>query len=317
MQDIQEVEALTARLRMIHADPAHSSPAQRQERLLDEIEHSLERTSPGARAALVRALLGSLPGWDSALSVAGTSPASGEPADPDADLRDPAFLVERLEEIAPALTDAQLSAVAARLGEAGLVLPGAVTRSAGADGSASGVEWPPEALARLKATLRTEGDAVPDVGRLMELAAAMAELVTKLDQLAWSTWRAMSPRAEFKRRGSTQDSMRRYLAGDPAVTREQVAEEIERLRSLSGALISTVAKVGFLAYRQVAKNAPQEIEVLAKPEKKAFESLEVACWRKYRQLAGNLDQSLIEAEVLGAMSDSVESLIRGLTRTST
>lgn len=316
--DMKEIESLAARLRMLYADSAHQSADERRQDLLAEIEHALGNGGDDGRAAMTRALLESLPGWEASLAVGAPSDGAS-PTSRDAELRDPAFLVERLEEIAGALTDAQRDAIAARLAGVGIgaAAPNnASTTSHANASSASSGTLPADAVARLSALLRAEGTAAPDTERLLELACAMTDLVTKLDQLAWSTWRAMSPRSEFKRRTSTQEAMRRYLAGDPAVSREHVAEEIDRLRRLAGALISTVAKVGFVAYRQVAKNAPHEIEVLAKPEKKAFESLEVACWKKYRQLAGNLDQALVEAEMLSAMSDSVEALVRGISRTS-
>lgn len=322
--DIKEIASLAARLRMLYADSAHQSADERRQDLLAEIEHTLGNGGSDDRAAMIRALLQSLPGWEASLAV-GAPVDDALPTSRDAELRDPAFLVERLEEIAGALTDAQRDAIAARLAAVGI--GGATPAPSAAPNHthphahpeipvAPSGALPADGVARLSALLRADGAVSPDGERLLELACAMTDLVTKLDQLAWSTWRAMSPRSEFKRRTSTQEAMRRYLAGDPAVTREHVAEEIDRLRRLAGALISTVAKVGFVAYRQVAKNAPHEIEVLAKPEKKAFESLEVACWKKYRQLAGNLDQALVEAEMLSAMSDSVEALVRGVSRTS-
>jgi hypothetical protein len=313
--DIKEVASLAARLRMLYADSSHLTAEERRQDLLSEIEHALRQSDSDERAAMARALLESLPGWEASLSV--QAPTQGpSPTPRDAELRDPAFLVERLEEIAGALTDAQRDAIGVRLAIAGIGGPTAPAAKPASDPPPAPGDWPADSVARLNALLRAEDSASPDSARLIELACAMTDLVTKLDQLAWSTWRAMSPRSEFKRRTSTQEAMRRYLAGDPAVSRENVAEEIDRLRRLAGALISTVAKVGFVAYRQVAKNAPHEIEVLAKPEKKAFESLEVACWKKYRQLAGNLDQALVESEMLSAMSDSVEALVRGISRTS-
>lgn len=300
------VEVLAARLRLVQADLATESPEVRREHLCDEIERALEQVMPQERGQFLRALAQRFPSWDSALVVGGERPqaALGQSSVDESDLRDPAFLVERLEDIAAALTPEQRAAVAARLAAVGLV----------AEGSGGPGNWPIEPLKRLESALKSDGSALPEAGRLLELAAMLSELVIRLDQVAWSTWKTMSPRSEFKRRGTTQETMRRFVLGDQDVPRGQVAEELERLRSLTGALISTVGKVGYVAYRQVAKHSPQEIEVLARPEKKALESLEVACWKKYRQLAGNLDQALVEAEVLQSMSDVVESLIRGLSR---
>ena len=315
--DNREAQALAARLRMLFADSVGQHREARGADLLAEIEHAVAEAPAHDRAGLIRDVLASLPGWEAALAVGGE--AAGDPTTRDAELRDPGFLVERLEEIADGLSDAQREAIALRLGAAGLVPSAGSATSPAADGNRAAQEVVPvsdQQADRLSSILRAEGRVEIDPERLLELCLAMADLVTKLDQLAWSTWRAMSPRSDFKRRMSAQEAMRRYLSGDPAVPREQVADEIERLRRLAGALISTVAKVGFVAYRQVAKNAPSEIEVLAKPEKKAFESLEVACWRKYRQLAGNLDQALVEAEVLSSLSDSIEALVRGVSRSN-
>lgn len=305
-QGQQGVEELAARLRMIQADLGHESSDVRREHLCDEIERALERVMPTERAAMLRALSSHFPSWDAALTVGHEREAAGlgQSGVGEAELRDPAFLVERLEDIAEALTPEQRVAVAARLEAVGLV----------AGGGGGPGNWPSEPKKKLDAALRADGSEQLDTARLLEMAAMLTDLVVRLDQIAWSTWKTMAPRSEFKRRGTTQETMRRFVNGDQDVARGQVAEELERLRSLAGALISTIGKVGFLSYRQVAKLAPGEIEVLAKPEKKALESLEVACWRKYRQLAGNLDQALVESEVLGAMSDTVEALIRGLSR---
>ncbi|MBX3316220.1 MAG: hypothetical protein KF902_05080 [Phycisphaeraceae bacterium] len=305
-QDLRGVDSLAARLRMIQADLGHESAEIRRGHLCDEIERALASVLPDERASFLRSLSDHFPSWDAALTVSHEREAAGlgQAAVSESELRDPAFLVERLEDIADALTPEQRSAVAARLEAVGL--------SSG--GSFSDGHWPQEPRKKLDAALRATGSDSIDAARLLELSAMLIDLVVRLDQIAWSTWKAMAPRSEFKRKGTTQETMRRFISGDQDVARGQVAEELERLRSLAGALISTIGKVGFISYRQVAKLAPGEIEVLAKPEKKALESLEVACWRKYRQLAGNLDQALVEAEVLGSMSDTVEALIRGLSR---
>lgn len=292
------VDALAARLRLIHADSAGEPAEARRGRLCDEVVRALEAVPPQERGGFVRALAGHFAWWDGA--IGGTEPSPTF----EAQLNDPAFLAERLARVASSLPSDQREAIAARLAAAGL----------GAKGGAGPGGCPVEPMERLAAALKAGDDLRAEPGRVVDLAAMLVELVARLDQLAWSTWRAMSSHSEIKRRGPLQDLIRRYLAGDSEVSRGQVAEEVDRLRALTGALLAATSRFGFIAYRQAAKFSPSEIEAVARPEKKAFESLEGACWRKYRQLSGGLDQSTVEAEVLAAVSETVETLMRGLGR---
>ena len=73
--DNRVASALVARLRMLFAESVgQPSDAIRQD-LIAEVAHAVAEAPADARAALVRDLLGGMPGWESALAV-NTAPAS-------------------------------------------------------------------------------------------------------------------------------------------------------------------------------------------------------------------------------------------------
>jgi hypothetical protein len=151
--------------------------------------------------------------------------------------------------------------------------------------------------------------------RTLELAAELADFGSRLDQLAWNTWRTINPRSRVRRPGELLKTMARFVQGDQDVGRGQVKQDIEALRRLIAALISSVNQAGRqFAQKHVEKYAPTEIEASARPGKKMLEAIEVACWRKYIELAGQMDAASIEGELLLAIASYAEPLIIGTGR---
>ena len=83
---------------------------------------------------------------------------------------------------------------------------------------------------------------------------------------------------------------------------------------MTAALVSSIGKVGSTAFTQMGQISPLNIENMAKNEKKWNESIELAAWRKYRELAGKLDQATVEAEMMRAVARTVEDIIRPRSR---
>jgi len=148
--------------------------------------------------------------------------------------------------------------------------------------------------------------------RLESLAWVLCAAMSNLDQVAWSTWEQVAPKSDLRRRAPLKEAVRAYLAGDRESAKIQ--EDAESTRLLCACLISALSQAGHLAHRRMADLAPEEIESFARLERKWHEGLESACWRKYRELAGTLDESSVESEMLRRLGEYVESLVEGSAR---
>ncbi len=163
-----------------------------------------------------------------------------------------------------------------------------------------------------------------DQASAYELAAMLVELASSLDQVVWSTWKIVSPNSTLKRSAPAKVAMAKFASGDPGVTREQLKQDLERLRQLTAALTASVGQAGRVyANKHLEKFAPGQIEQLVKISSGAglgggvLVGQEVKCWRKYVELAGDggaQDAQAIERELLGAMSGYAESLLKGLSK---
>lgn len=296
------VAATANRLRLIQSDLADESAEVRREHMAEVVERSLKGLAPDDRESFLTELEAAFPSWDGNVRVVDTGPsAAAAPAD-QRELKDPSFLVARLAEIAPTLTDVQRRVLTDRLREAGL-----------APQASAGPAWPDEALDKFKAKLQLR-DGEPDAERVLDLVTMLAEAVSSLDQLTWTTWKTVSPRSAVRRPAPLGQSMGRFVAGDSEVGRGQVAQDVERVRQLTAALISAVSQIGRqFAQGHLAKFSPTEIAALAGMEGGSLlVSKEVKCWRKYVELAGALDESAIEAEIMQVLAAYAESLMKGL-----
>jgi hypothetical protein len=295
------VAATANRLRLIQSDLADESPETRREHMGEVLERALAGVNPGEREAFLSELEEVFPSWDGNVRVAEEGPAAvAAPAD-QRELKDPSFLVARLAELAPTLTDVQRRVLTDRLREAGL-----------APKATGGAAWPDEPLEKFRAKVQMR-ESAPDSARLLELATILVEVASSLDQLTWNTWKTVAPRSALRRPAPLAQSMGRFVSGDAEVGRAQVAQDVERVRQLTAALISAVSQIGRqFAQGHLAKFSPNEIESLASMERSVLVSKEVRCWRKYVELAGALDESAIEAEIMQVLASYAESLMKGI-----
>lgn len=273
------------RLRLMQADLADESPEQRQEHLDEVVQDALQRLVPEERDAFLTELEAMFPSWDSNVEVVEESPAVSEID--RRELQDPSFLVARLAELAPQLTDVQRRVLTDRLREAGLAPRAQATQG-----------WPDDAEEKFRVRLQVK-DGDLDAGRVLELATLLAEIMASLDQLVWNTWKTVSPRSMLKRPAPLTQSMGRFVTGDAEVGRGQVAQDAERLRQLTAALVSAVSQVGRqFAQGHAARFSPTEIAALANLEGGGLlVSKEVKCWRKFVELATAMDEVAIEGEI--------------------
>ena len=172
------------------------------------------------------------------------------------------------------------------------------------------------AIQQLCGALGIAGGVVDPV-HAIAMATMLANFSTNMTNLAWMAWRTIAPNSSVRRGGMSQKLFARYVAGDPAVSREQVAGELERLRQLIAALISAISQVGEqFARNHLEKFAPAEIEqaVASEGRRGLLSSREAQCWRKYVQLSDTLDQTAIESEIRRVIAQHAEHLLRGISR---
>ncbi len=293
--------AAAARLRLVQSDFADESADVRRSYIRDELDRALAGVPPGERLAFLKHLVGNFPVWSDQVDRPPAAQQVAPPPPDEARLSDPDFLIGRLVEVAGELPAAARAKLGRRLQEAGFL-------GATAEG------WPEKETTALAAALHVPAGASLDPGRVAGLLSLLVGLASNLDQLVWNTWRRLAPRSGVQRPGELRDSMRQFTQGTEAGTREKVATDLELLRRLTAALVSSVSRVGPQFAKQcVARFSPSQIEWAVKNEGGGILlSREVRCWRKYAELAESLDEATVEAEIMEIIVESAESLLAGL-----
>ncbi|MCD6303460.1 MAG: hypothetical protein J7M21_00685 [Planctomycetes bacterium] len=297
------VTATANRLRMVQVDFADQPPEVRREYLNEELERAISSVVPEQREAFLRRLMEQFPAWDARVDVQLRKAETTERTQTDArELKDPNFLVARLIDLAGDLDDDERKVLVERLKEAHLA-----TVSTGA--------WPEEAEQQLRRHMRLPDEPL-DARRLLEAVGMLADFAMRLDQLVWSTWRQIAPRATVRQDKKLQQTLKAFLTGSEDVPRGQVAADLEKLRQLIASLIAAVGQAGRqFAARHLSRFSPTEIEALASMESGGFlVSKEVKCWRKYTELADALSEASIENEITETIANYAENLMKGLGR---
>ena len=289
---------LTAnRLRLIQADLADEPAESRRAHLDDEVRASLEKVPLAEQNEFLSLVEDRFPAWEGGRVVSGSTDGVLVSATDMAEFNDPSFLLRQLMKAADSMTPEQKREAGERLASVGIAPAGVG-------------EIPVEALARAKAALKIEPDADGDAGRVLETAAVMSEQVLLLDSLVWKIWRQIAPDSQHRNRVQLSSTLGSYVTGSGETGRGEVVESLERFRQLTAALISSIGKVGSTVFTQMSQLNPNAVETMAKNEKKWNESIELASWKKYRELAGKMDQATVENEVMRAVSRTVEEIIR-------
>jgi hypothetical protein len=299
--DGDRVTAVANRLRLLQMDFADQSEADRRGYLAEELGRTLASLPPSERKAFLEQLDARFPTWDENVRLESRPAAAVRPAFDEKELNDASFLVTRLIAVAHGLPPEQRAAVITRLREAGL---------AGATGGAA-PSWPEAQANDLRTKLKANPADPIDPTRVLELLTQLAEVVCSLDQVVWNTWRVISPQGNVKRPAVLQNTMARFVAGDQDVPRGQVAQDVGKLRQLIAALIGAVSQTGRFAIQHFKGLAPDEIKVLVGTS--GF-GLEGRYWRKYVELAGEMDQGAVQDAIRQAIAEYAEALIRGTGR---
>ncbi len=151
--------------------------------------------------------------------------------------------------------------------------------------------------------------------RLGRLAAMQTDFYTKLDQLAWSTWKQVSPQSPLKKdstQGDFRSQLRRYLKGDAEPTDMQIAQQIERTRQLVSSLVGSLAVTsrGF-AKRYQTRYAPEAVRDIVKMEGGIGPfGGDAKCWKKYNELAAEINELSIQTDMMETISRFVEDMVK-------
>lgn len=301
-EDILKRAAGTAnRLRLAQTDFADSPEPVRQEYLADIVRQAIAELVPQERTAFLEEMLKLFPTWDINVDVGVRADQDSQRTARDLrELQDPGFLIARLAELSQGLDEKERKVLQERLRVARLV-------------EERPAELPAEPAQRLRASVQMGPQAVLDEGRSLDAAAIVMELACTLDQLVWRTWKEIAPRSTVQHPGDLRRMLARFLAGDQDLSRTQIQDDIQKLRQLVAAMISAFRVAGRkFATRHLMTFAPASIE--GNVSSGWIKSKDVACWEKYKELAGELDVAAIENEILGSFVATAEELMRGLNR---
>jgi len=293
------VAATANRLRLVQSDFADEPEQVRKDYLSDEIQRALGTLIPNERKAFLDELKQYFPTWDAKVEVR-IEKAPVQTKTDQGELKDPGFLVSRLAELAPQLNEQQKRAIIEKLRQVGLA-PSAV------------MGWPEQPAAALRAKLQAQPKDALEPGHVLELLTLCVELTASLDQVVWTTWRTIAPKSAIRRPAGLIKNMARFAAADADVPRGQVSHDLERLRQLVAAVVAAIGNAGRqFAHNYATKFSPTEIEGLAAMERGGMlVSKEVKNWRKYVELSAGRDEATIESEIMQAIADYAESLMKG------
>ena len=287
------------RLRYLQANLADESPEARQSYLEEELRRALQPVPASRRAEYLDALAARFPTWDMA-TVAVDPGATISPQTPDE-------MVAAFLKLAPTLSGPQREEIKAKLAELGLIV-------------ISNKPLEGDALVDVQAKLKMAPDDPIDSNRLGKLFAIMADAVATIDQLAWNVWKSAAPKSAIRRDSALGDlrlQMRRSLSGDAEYSAAQIQQQVERTRQIVAGLLAGLGSSGRnYARRYAQRYSPDAIRDAVKLEGGSgiFANLEAKCWKKYTELAGEITETSIEADVQEAVTKYAEDLIRGSAR---
>jgi hypothetical protein len=300
-EEILWADTLAARLKLLQASCADDAAETRQAFIFEQIERSLQPVGPSKKRAHLEALASRFPTWDTNPMGPSAAPA------PAAETDSPEIAFSRFLKTIPSLKPDQKLQFQARL------------RAAGWTDAPVGA-LPDDVHGDLLQKLKLGPAQTIDVTRLGRLSAALIELFITVDQLVWSIWKNLAPKSSLRRDaslGDTRTALARYLAGEPEITAAQITQQLDRSRQLMAGILAAIGPSGRnYARRHMARYSAEAIRDAVKAESggSLFSSAEARCWKKYGELAGELNEDAIEAEIQEAIVKYAEELMTGSKR---
>jgi hypothetical protein len=287
---------LAARVRLIQSNFSDDAADVRRGYVTEEIERALASVSPTRRKVYLTTLAEKFPAWDGVRSsaVSDVKTAAGPLQTED--------LIAKIIEVAPTLSAETRTHFAKQLKAVGL----SIQEPANANVA---IDLPPELQKRLGIAAGKPLQAE----RAAKLLVITAEFTLALDQLAWALWRQLAPKSAIRKETEFNRLTGPYLTGDGEVSAAQLAQPVEKTRRLIAGLLGAIGRAGSsYAKKHTARLSPEAIEDFAKMEKKTFESIEAACWRKFvQQSREHATEMAIENELQEAIAKAAENLIAG------
>ena len=284
---------MAARVRVIFAGFSDDPAEERQAFLADEIERAMGEVPPSRRTEYLETLGAHFPRWQ----PASVNPAAGTVEAPlgAGPLLDQ--LLARFAELSEGDRQRLLEKIRSISG-------GAITV-----GDAGHYQ-------EIWKRLGVDASATPSHERVWRLLGGLLDFFFSLDQLGWTLWRNMGIKSAYWKESDLAKLAGPYLAGNHEVSSDQTKLTIERTRRLIAAIVGAPGRAAAdVANQQAAQFSPENIEVAARSEKRALESLDAACWREYKQrYASNGTPPHLEAAIQKALAQAAEDLIGGRTR---
>ncbi|MDR2673677.1 MAG: hypothetical protein LBC18_02125 [Opitutaceae bacterium] len=287
-----------SRLRYLQANFADDSRENRESFLEDELKKLLEPVPAGKRQLYLDTLAEKFPTWE---SLADAPPA---PADTPAAGMSPDDVWALFLKTLPRYSLEQRELIQRRLADAGFV-------------RVAGDSPDPDSLAEIAQKLKLSPADKIDAARLAKLFAALAEVCIMTEQLAWNVWKNLAPKSTIRRDGSAGDlrtALRRSVTGDPEVSSVQISRQLEKMRQLIAGLLASLGPAGKnFARRFQTRYSPEAIRDIVKLEggSSIFGNTDSKLWKKYTELAGELSEGSIQTDMMDAVAQYAEDLMKG------
>ena len=298
------VAALANRLRLIQIDFADESHDARMGYLSEEVQRALGEVPPQERQAFLEALRERFPTWDANVEVVAQAerPAAWDETS-QRELNDPSFLVSRLAELVPQLSEAQRQALIEHL------------RGAGLAPQIQQHGWPQKPVQQARTALKLGRKSQLDAARLLELVAPLVSFIFKLDPLVRKQWAVLAPKSRMLASPPLQHALSRFVSGDAAVTRDAVEQEMDTIRNVLAGMVYALSRVGEFSTGYLAQFSPIKIQELAKFDRRWWISNDAKCWEKFKEVAQRaLTETALETEFRDKTRSSIENLVQRTPR---
>ncbi|MBS0197464.1 MAG: hypothetical protein JSR77_11970 [Planctomycetes bacterium] len=306
----RRLAALSAQLRELHAALADESADMRQEQLRDRVQRELSSLPAHEREPFLSDLMTQFPVWNEGNNGSvqhAPAPAAAKPTDPRA-------LADMLIEACASLPETARNDIAGRLAAAGLGISGGgqvrevvkeVIKEVRVPTGPGGL--PAAALGELRRMVGLPADTEIQGDRLVDLCTLLSEFVLKLEPWACTYWRELGPDAKNPVPRSLDKGLAKFVSGDPSASKDAVARDILKLRSLVSLLLKGVLDSG----KQFGKDHMARFSVDAvqsAAERGTFtESQGAKNWKQYVRLMEGYDAAAMEKRLKSLIAKDVDN----------
>ena len=286
-------KGVATRLWMLQTSFADDALEVRHDYLRDEIDRAIKGIPDNRRAEHLRALLERFPGPER-IVLTGAAPVQAPVAEKTA-----LQLADDLLRKLPELSAEQRSTLARKFQAFGLISADKSTFDIAQD---------------LRGKLGMTADEPIDSERASKLFGAVLEMVATLDHLIWNLWKNIAPKSIVRRDPAMSNLRRtvgRYLAGDREVATLQITQMLEKTRQLTVGILSAMGPAGgTYAQQHLETFAPEKIRSTVESKSPGFlGNVEQKCWRRYLELATELNGPTVEKQIIDAIVSYTETLV--------